>query len=66
MYDERIKTFCEKVTDRVKLGEHQDLIYSFQIQSLDTEFGKANIAVLMIETEQNGQSFDIIVKDLDQ
>ena len=31
MYDERIKVFCEKVTERVKLGEHQDLLYSFQI-----------------------------------
>ena len=65
MHDERIKMFCEKITDRVKLGEHQDLIYSFQIQSLDTEFGKANIAVLVVDTEQNGTSFDIIVKDLD-
>ena len=65
MYDERIKLFCEKVTERVKLGENQDLLYSFQIQNLDTEFGKANIAVLMIDTEQNGTSYDIIVKDLD-
>ena len=29
MYDERIKVFCEKVTERVKLSEHEDLLYSF-------------------------------------
>lgn len=36
------------------------------MQSLDTEFGKANIAVIMLDTEQKGISYDIIVKDLDQ
>jgi hypothetical protein len=36
------------------------------MHSLDTEFGKANIAVIMLDTEQNGISYDIIVKDLDQ
>jgi hypothetical protein len=29
VYDSRIKEFGEKITERVKLGEHHDLIHSF-------------------------------------
>ena len=38
----------------------------FQINELvDTEFGTARLAVLAFDTEQNGKSFDLIVKDLE-
>jgi hypothetical protein len=38
----------------------------FQITELiDTEYGTARIAVLAFDTEQNGCSFDLIIKDLE-
>lgn len=33
-FDERIRTFCEKVTELVKLGDHQNLLHSFQIHRI--------------------------------
>ena len=36
------------------------------MHSVDSEFGKANLAVIVLDTEQKGKSFDIILKDLDQ
>ena len=64
--DQRIKQFCEKITEMVKTGDHQSLFHSFQINKVDNEFGKVNLAVIVIDTEQTGSSFDIVVKDLDQ
>ena len=65
-HDERIKAFVEKITEFVRLQNHQPL-HSFQINELiDTEYGTARIAVLIFDTEENGQSFDILVKDLEQ
>ena len=28
-FDERIKNFCEKVTEAIQTGDHHDLLYSF-------------------------------------
>lgn len=50
----------------VKTGDHQSLFHSFQLNKVDNEFGKVNLAVIVIDTEQTGSSFDIVVKDLDQ
>jgi protease II len=33
---------------------------------VDSDYGKANLAVIVVDTEQSGTAFDIIVKDLDQ
>ena len=33
---------------------------------MDSDYGKANLAVIVVDTEQSGTAFDIIVKDLDQ
>ena len=64
--DERIKNFVEKVVEFVKTQEHEPL-HNFQLQELvDTEYGTARIAVLAFDTERNGKSFDLLVKDLDQ
>ena len=65
-HDSRIKEFVEKITEFVRLQSHQPL-HSAQINELvDTEYGTARIAILVFDTEQNGQSFDILVKDLEQ
>ena len=38
----------------------------FQVNELvDSEYGTARIAVLAFDTEQNGSSYDLIVKDLE-
>lgn len=66
VYDPRIKDFCEKITEMVKTGDHAALLHSFQTHSVDSEIGKANLAVIVLDTEGTGKSFDIIVKDLDQ
>ena len=66
-YDPRIKDFIEKVTEMVRVGDADTLLHSFQINELvDTEFGTARIAVLALDTEQNGHSYDLLVKDLEQ
>ena len=65
-HDSRLKEFVEKITDFVRLQNHQPL-HSAQINELvDTEYGTARIAVLLFDTDQNGQSYDILVKDLEQ
>jgi hypothetical protein len=64
-HDERIKNFVEKIAEGIKT---QDLfaLHNFQLHELiDTEYGTARIAVIAFDTEQNGQSFDLVVKDLD-
>ena len=48
-FDERIRTFCEKVTELVKLGDHQNLLHSFQIHRISNEFGNANLVVLAFD-----------------
>lgn len=48
-FDESIRTFCEKVTELVKLGEHQSLIHSFQIHKISNEFGQANLVVIAFD-----------------
>lgn len=51
----------------VRVGDTESLLYSFQINELeDSEFGTARIAVLAFDTEQNGHSYDLLVKDLEQ
>ncbi len=65
VYDARIKDFCEKITEMVKTGDHFALIHSFQTYKVDSEIGKANLAVIVLDLEGSGKSFDIIVKDLD-
>jgi hypothetical protein len=50
-YDERIKSFVEKISEFVQLQDHMPLA-SFEIQELiDTEYGTARIAVLAFDTE---------------
>lgn len=66
-HDPRIKEFVEKITEMVRVGDTDSLLHSFQINELqDTEFGTARIAVLAFNTEQNGHSYDLLVKDLEQ
>jgi len=65
VYDARIKDFCEKITEMVKTGDHFALIHSFQTYKVDSEIGKANLAVIVLDLEGSGKSFDIVVKDLD-
>ena len=55
--DGRIKTFVEKLKEFVEQMEYQPLHF-FQISDND------NYCVLIFDTEQNGKSFDIVVKDL--
>ena len=51
----------------VRTGETENLLHNFQINELvDTEFGTARLAVLAFDTEPNGKSFDLLVKDLEQ
>ena len=51
----------------VRVGDTESLLYSFQINELeDSEFGTARITVLAFDTEQNGHSYDLLVKDLEQ
>jgi hypothetical protein len=50
----------------VKLGDHQNLLHSFQIHKISNEFGNANLVVLAFDLSQTGKSFDLLVKDLDQ
>ena len=50
----------------VKTGDHFALIHSFQTYKVDSEVGKANLAVIVLDLEGSGKSFDIVVKDLDQ
>lgn len=33
---------------------------------MDTEYGTARLAVIAFDTEQNGRSYDFLIKDLDQ
>jgi len=33
---------------------------------VDTEYGTARLAVMAFDTEQNGRSYDLLIKDLDQ
>ena len=41
-------------------------LQSFQVcELIETEYGTARIAVLALDTEQNGFSYDLIVKDLE-
>jgi len=64
--DPRLKEFIEKVTEMVRVGDTESLFHSFQINELvDTDFGTARIAVLAFDTEQNGHSYDLLVKDLE-
>lgn len=66
MNDSRIKEFVEKLVEFVKTSEHEPL-HNFQIHELiETEYGTARLAVLAFDTEQNGKSFDLLIKDLDQ
>jgi len=66
-HDSRLKEFVERVTEMVRIGETDSLLYSFQICELeDSEFGSARIAVLAFNTENNGHSYDLLVKDLEQ
>ena len=66
-HDSRIKEFVEKITEMVRIGDTDTLLHSFQICELDdSEFGTARIAVLAFDTEQNGHSYDLLVKDLEQ
>jgi hypothetical protein len=55
--DERIKEFVERIKEYVEQMNHQPLHY-FQLSQDD------NYCVLIFDTERNGKSFDIIVKDL--
>lgn len=65
--DPRLKEFVERVTEMVRVGESQSLLYSFQTcEMVDSEFGSARIAVLAFDTENNGHSYDLLVKDLEQ
>ena len=51
----------------VRIGDTNTLLHSFQISELnDSEFGTARIAVIAFDTEQNGHSYDLLVKDLEQ
>ena len=51
----------------VRIGDTDTLLHSFQICELDDEeFGTARIAVLAFDTEQNGHSYDLLIKDLEQ
>ena len=34
------------------------------MHSLDNEYGQCDLAVVIFDTEQNGKSFDIVIKDL--
>ena len=50
----------------VRVGDTDSLLYSFQVCELeDSEFGTARLAVLAFDTEQNGHSYDLLVKDLE-
>lgn len=51
LYDERIKDFCEKITEMVKTGDHHSLLHSFQIHKVDNDIGKANLAIIVFDTE---------------
>ena len=52
MHDPRIKDFVERVTEMVRVGDTDSLLYSFQINEIeDSEFGTARIAVLALDTE---------------
>ena len=55
--DERIKDFVERIKEFIEQQSHHPLHY-FQYNDRD------DFCVLLMDTEQNGQSFDIIVKDL--
>ena len=51
-HDPRIKEFVEKITEMVRVGDTESLLYSFQVCELeDSEFGTARIAVLAFDTE---------------
>ena len=57
MLDERFKAFVEKLTD-LTFVENTQTFHYFQINE------EQQIAVLFFDTEQNGKTLDIIVKDL--
>jgi len=47
------------------MQDHQPL-HSFQLNEIESEeYGSAKIAVLVFDTERNGKSFDLIIKDLE-
>lgn len=53
------------MTEAVQLGEHNGLLHAFQIYERETENGQFRHAVLAFDTERQGKSFDLIIKDID-